>query len=361
MKFKLNTQVLTPSNASPALTSASTVSAVIQMQKLRLEGFWVDFKYTNHGTAPADGGPDGAAGFIKEIRLRVNDRAGARNAVKITGPGVLSFVQNNVGYLGRASSFSYGNDVHLVAGATYQVMIYVPIRPLWMEEPFGNLMSIPMDNTQLNENAVIEVDIRSASEVQQTNLSTASTIKITAVLRDVAPNVPYITSELVSDKFKPTTTSGARFELPQAGFLTQLLIQGYSSDTYATTVTRADTLSSGGFLSFEYGRNVERKYYRELLQETNDLTRFANPGASGSDLAKRVFTDEYFVDFITDTPQGNAFSVESLPNLNADALGGDRAAIVFADYANAAYQAVITRHSILAKSLGELKQLLVAI
>jgi hypothetical protein len=60
-----------------------------------------------------------------------------------------------------------------------------------------------------------------------------------------------------------------------------------------------------------------------------------------------MLTGESFFDFLTDLPGLDAFSLARVPDLNTDALGGDKFRHVFNDLASASRPAHFTYHKIL--------------
>jgi hypothetical protein len=352
---------LSPSATLANLTAAQTVTARIKQERRRLEALLLVFKATTAAASSNNG--DGLAGLIKEIRVRVNDVLGSRNMIQVSGPGLLSFNRNNFGWLDRNTYASYQTGT-LAASSAHTVAFYIPVRHPSIAEPYGNLLSLPLSSNFLKDDPIVEIEFHQGTTVFNTTPTTplSPNIKLYSILREVPDSVPYIPSELRTDTLNADAAANKKyFDFSSVGFLTQCLLQGYSSQTYGNAVTRASLLSAGGLLTVEYGRNAIRKFDDDTIQLLNDMSqdqRTIVPADTA--LSTRQFAGEYMLDFLTDHPNSDAFSPMSMLNLNTEALGGDKCRIVL-DTMPANTQARITYHKLLARTAAALKDLAVAI
>ena len=344
--------------AAPA--TATTLRARIPRQRRRLEGMMLTVTFTN-AAAMTGAAADSYAGGVKEIRLNINDARGKRNMIQVNGPALLSLIQNEGVQLDRYAIYGYGQAL-THAASNYVVNFFIPCAHPQIAEPFKALTSLPLSSDFLADDPELQIDFRSTTaggEWATTNGPTAIACKLTAILRDAPDTLPYLPSEIVTDRFVATATSQARYDVANSGFLTGLLIQGYSATTYDDTITRVDPVSAGGRLRLDYGQEIFKETYPEALIGLNDMSRACAviKGAVSIETDKRLFTGEYFFDFLTEAAGQDNFSIYSALNLNPQALGGDRLKLIFNDLASASYLVQITHHKLLASTWNELKQL----
>lgn len=357
MRFPNLVDTLAPSpDSNPGTFSAAkTYTFRIGQQRRRLDAILLQLSVTNDASTAANA--DGVSGLVKEVRVIANDVLGKRNVVKCPGSALIAYVRNNLGRLDRytQSAMGAGSAGTLTASATMLCHFWIPLRALFIQEPYANLTSLPLSSSWIKEDVIVEVDLRAASEVYSAGAPTASAIGAVALYRDVPDNIPYIPSELITDPISFGAAARQEYQFGQSGFLTQALIQGYVSATYANTATRVQLLSAAGILSFEYGRTVLRRGPESLLRAINDYSQNVvgaegNGLITGNQMERRTPIGEVMFDFVTDFPETDAFSIFSILNLSKDALGGDVARIVWSDWANTGYQGRITYHKLLPRS-----------
>jgi len=345
-----------PSGSLTSIASAQTLTARIKQEKKRLEAVVLIVKTASAVTTGVV--EDGPPGLVKEIRLRVNDVLGQRNAVKVSGPGLLSFLRNNFGFLDR-NTFQAYQTLH-VASTVWTFCFYIPLRHPMFAEPYGNLLSLPLSAAFVKDDPILEVDLCAGAEVWAGTLPASATVRAMAILRDIPDSVPYIPSELITDTLNADSAAAKKtFEFPSVGFLTQVLAQGYSAQTYAATVDRASLLTTTtGLLTLEVGRNKIRTFDDDSVNALNDLSQLQMKAVSGDIMSNRSFLGEYFIDLLSDHPGSDAFSAASVINLNTDALGGDKCRLIF-DTMPLNVQARITYHKLLARTPEAIKPLMV--
>jgi hypothetical protein len=377
MRFKgiKDTLQLAPTGTL-TLTAAQTVTGRIRQEPFRLEYILLVMRFITVGTASTALGPDAIAGLVKNIRVRVNDTIGNRVVVNVTGPAVLSYVKNQIGKLDRHTQAGYfhpGAVTDVALNTTYEIGYMVPLRCLGVAEPFGNFTSLPLSGKFMKEDATLEIDLRPSSEILTGTVVTGATLEAFTQMRAVPDDQPYIPSELITTPVSFAAAGRQAHELASSGWLTGLLIQGYSSTTYAATGTRVNPLAAGGSLLVEYGRDIVCRTSYVAAQMVNDWSQdnsllvptltaaLPSYGVGATDvLSKRAMPGEMFLDFLSDGPDVDSWSVASALNLNALG-GGDRCRVTFDTWASANYLANITHHKFLPRAASEMAALAVGI
>lgn len=350
---------IVPALEGAPATTAATVRFRISRQPRRLEAIrlrvtlTVASAITLASSTLAQAG--GLATILDEVRVRVTDERGPRTQTQVRGMSLLSFVQNTHGGVDRFSQVAYAT-AGFPASGTVSIYYYIPIRHGQVAEPFGNLLSIPLD--RIGEDVYVEASLNALASVVSAGITAAPTIALQAVYREVPNTVGYIPSELRSETWVPTTTANVPYEFSNTGFLTGFLLQGYTTSSGA----RAAVLASGGRFRLEYGRDNRGSIDEGFLQATNDLSKPTYPNdataiATGGVLQNRNFTGESFFDLISDYPGSDAFAINSGLNLDSDALGGDKLRLFFNDYAATTVSTIITSHRLLPASIAQLKDL----
>lgn len=342
-------------------TAAQTISYRIKQENRRLEWILFSFRETTGASAPTSN-QDGLAGRVKEIRLRVNDQKNSRMAVQVRGPAALSFARNNLERLDRETQRGYASAA-LANSVSSWTHIPILLRHPLFNEPFGNQLSLPLGK-QLKDDPTLEIDLRADAEVHSLNAPTGLVAVLTFGYREVPEDVPYIPSELRTDTFDVSAAGKATFEMGSVGVLTQLMIQGYNSKTYANNIQRAVLADFPNLISVEYGRQLARRNTFHALQAINDYSQDTYPNDSASSsaaLTARNISGESFYDFLADLPIQDAWSINSCFNLDPYAMGGDKFRVIWNDWSSASNQAVITYHRLLPSDIGQLRGLTVGV
>lgn len=361
MLYAKRKDIILPQTA-PAGTGAQTLRFLIKQERRRLEAFTFRLTLTAAGAIASGAAWGGMAGIVKEIRLVVNDGpagGGQRNLVQVTGPACLSYVRQLGLNLDRATQSAYASS-GFAAGSTYQLNFFVPIRHPSFQEPLGNVLAYPLSSTYTANDVYVEVDlfdIAAAGTVFTANPPTYSSSITPALVQthlvEIPDSFPYIRSEFRTDTgFSTNATANVPYEFTSGGFLTGFLLQGFSA-ALGNATTRSTILSTNGQYRIEYGREVLMKSDEQFQQGLNDLSAVQvypdNAAAviASSTLLNRMFVGESFFDFLTDLPGLDAFSLASCPDLNTDALGGDKFRIVFNDLASSSRPIHVTYHKLL--------------
>lgn len=358
--FPARKDIVLPQTA-PSGTAAQTLRFLIKQEKRRLEAFTVKLRLTTTATAPTGAAWAGLAGVVKEIRLVANDGpagGGQRNVVQVTGPGCLSYVRQLGANIDRQTQVCYGSSGFPVS-TTLELSFYVPVRHLGISEPLANVLSLPLSSKFLANDVYVEVDlydIGAAGTVFTANppgYASSQPALVQVHLREVDEMFPYLRSEFRTDTgFSSNATANVPYEFTSGGFLTGFLVQGFSA-ALGNATTRSTLLSSGGQFRLEYGREVIAKTDEAFQQALNDISipevypDNAAAVIANATLPNRMFTGESFFDFLTDLPNGDAFALASCPDLNTDALGGDKFRLVFNDLASSSRPVHITYHKLL--------------
>lgn len=362
--FSARKDIVLP-QTNPSGSSAQTIRFLIKQEKRRLEAFTFKLRLTTLASAITGAAWGGLAAVVKEIRLVINDGpagGGQRNVVQVTGIGCLSFVRQLGANIDRQTQVGYASSGFPVS-TTVELSFYVPLRHIGFAEPLGNVLSVPLSSKFMATDAYVEVDLNDigtaatpSGPVFSTNAPTYASTQPALVqthLREVDEMFPYIRSEFRTDTgFSSNATANVPYEFTSGGFLTGFLVQGFDQALAAGAV-RSRLLSSGGQFRVEYGREVLMKTDEAFCQALNDVSipevypDVAAAIVTSATLQNRMFTGESFFDFLTDLPNGDAFSLASVPDLNTDALGGDKFRLVFNDLASASRPVHITYHKLL--------------
>lgn len=358
--FAARKDIVLPQTA-PSGTSAQTIRFLVKQEKRRLEAVTFKLRLTTASSAITGAAWGGLAGVVKEIRIVINDGpagGGQRNVVQVTGIGALSFVRQLGGNIDRQTQIGYASS-GFPTSTTVELSYYVPIRHLGIAEPLANVLSLPLSSKFMATDVYVEVDlwdIAASGTVFTTNppsYASTSPALVQTHLREVDEAFPYVRSELRTDTgFSTNATANVPYEFTSGGFLTGFLVQGFSA-ALTNTVTRSTLLSTGGQFRIEYGREVLMKTDEAFQQALNDLSvpevYPSNAAAiiTSATLQNRMFDGESFFDMLTDLPNGDAFSLASVPDLNTDALGGDKFRLVFNDLASSSRPVHVTYHKLL--------------
>jgi hypothetical protein len=343
MLFSKRKDIVLPQN-QPSGTGAQTLTFTVKQERRRLEAITFSLQVAEASTTTHNTWA-GPAGVVKAIRIIANDGpagGGQRNIVEVTGPALLSYIRQVGLNIDRATQDGYATSIPAGTGArTFTLSYYVPIRNPLLQEPFGNVLALPLSSTYLASDVQVQVDLYdigasgiifgTAAGAYGSNAAILQTHLV-----ETPDSFPYIRSELRTDTgVSFNSTGNVPYEFVSGGFLTGFLAQGFttlSSGALQRTSTRPTTLlSSGGVYRVEYGREILIRTNDNLMVNLNDLsTPEVYPSASQSIssgtnyLQARMMPGEVFFDFLTDLPGQDAFSLASCPDLNTDALGGDK-------------------------------------
>lgn len=367
--FASRKDIVLPQTA-PSGTSSQTIRFLVKQEKRRLEAITFKLRLTMAAAAATGAAWGGLAGVVKEIRIVINDGpagGGQRNVVQVSGIGALSYVRQIGANIDRQTQVGYATTgFPLGTSTTLELSYFIPIRHLGIAEPLANVLSLPLSSKFMATDVYVEVDlwdIAANGTVFTANPPTfanQSPALVQTHLREVDEAFPYIRSELRTDTgFSTNATANVPYEFTSGGFLTGFLVQGFSA-ALGNAVTRSTLLSSGGQFRLEYGREVLMKSDEAFQQALNDIsipevypdsglaiTSTSTASVPDGRLQNRMFTGESFFDFLSDLPNGDAFSLASVPDLNTDALGGDKFRIVFNDLASSSRPMHITYHKLL--------------
>ncbi len=348
--------------AAPAATTTTNnaVQFTLARKQLRLEAVLVEITGTTatHTTPTSDA----LANLAKRIRLRVNDSLSSRNAVDVSGPGTLSYCRQNDWRVGRDMQEAISRLTTQVGA--FKAHWWVPIRPPGIQEPAGNYFSIPLD--RLNEDPVIEVDLGSVADIGATlTLTGTLTCNLHFKYRNTPTDFLYIPTQLRTDqKTWDDANSTQTWDIPADGFLTQLLMQHYQSATARGAVLNSATDQ----WILKQGLYDRQAWTDSSLQSLNDQSQMTYPeGAfcvrsSAADPAEANlpnFSNEGFLDFLSDTPGTDAFSVNSIIDLrdlsNRASIVGDKIGTAGTPQTQFTYHKILPRR---VEDLGALTQLL---
>jgi hypothetical protein len=358
MLFDQVTDILkvNPSGTLASLTANQVVTVDFKQEQRRLEAIIVAVGATTG--AGAAGNHDGYAGLIKQIRLKVKDVSGDRNMIRVSGPALLSYVRNMTGFIDRQSFRSC--SISQIASLAQSVCFFIPVRHMGIAEPYGHVTSLPLSSTFLGGEPRLEIELNPAASVWSAGAPAAATVKVLGIFREVPESLPYVPHELVTEDWTPGSAAKQIYPLDGPGFLASVFVMGYNNIAYSNAIQRISLLAAGGTLMYDYGRQTRRKYDDDFIMCLNDQTQLQLQAVAADNLTNRQYAGEYFIDFLTDYLGQDAFSINSLQNLNTDALSGDKARLVFDTFAGN-YLARITTSKFLARTKAALDALKIAI
>jgi hypothetical protein len=282
MLYRRKRDILSPVT-QPTGTAAQTLTFRIKQEARRLDGFILNIALTNNATAPTGAAWGGLAGIVKEIRVRVQDVLGSRNAVQVSGIGLLGWWRNMLGRLDRYNQTTYATAgmPNTASEATSYISYFVPLRHPLVQEPYGNFLALPLSSKFLGDDVIVEVDlwdIGAAGTVITANPPSfpANAAQLMTFVREVPEEYGYIPSELRSDMFAPSSVANAAYEFTSNGYLTSALVQGLSATAFGNAVTRASNHSVGGSVRFEYGREIFSLVAVSAWSIANAFLKFAS-------------------------------------------------------------------------------------
>jgi hypothetical protein len=309
---------------SLAAGPGAVLTGIIKQQRRRLEsvGIVVTQNAANTPTGPT---ADSWARLVSRIQIRINDAFGSRDLVDVNGASVLKEYQYLGGTHPAQTQFFIANTA--TVAVTPEICYRVDLRHPQLEEPAGNLTSIPL--YQLNEDMQVIVTMGANLDIASSGVTVGATVRMVLIYRDTVAG-EYIGGEVKTIGAALPTNTGivaagtSIIEIASNGVLSSLLMEGFTS---ATGLVTGSLLASGdSSMSFYYGREVLRKIH-------DSVSRFLSgplPGVGGvnvgggfSALVNRP--GEYFLDFADDQPMINAFSMASAVNLTGIVRGGDTA------------------------------------
>ncbi len=364
MVFTRKKEFINLSSGSVALGSSAQWR--LSRQPRRLESLLLRVNFTTDSSAATASKVSARFGIlaaIKRIKFHVNDRAGNRDCIDLTGANLASFLTNVGVKLDRNTLQAM--PAGLVVSTAYTATFRIPMRHPQVAEPFGNFLSIPLDESNLNDDPYLQVDFETSGNLLSAGAISGVAAKVQAIYREVpivsgspARKTPYLPWELSQTVIAPST---ARFtyEFPTVGVLTGFLLQAYDTTTFAGTFP----LTSTGSYQLKYGTD-QLEETDDLFQEAaNDSSRDPFPAvlSGATTLPTMQPRQESFFDFFTEEDGQDAYSVNSTINLDSKVLAGDKLRLTFADLADTSTTVEITSHRLLPNSLDELKLLAVAV
>lgn len=285
-----------------------------------VEAIFIRARVTQTG-AIATASADGLLGIIKNIQLKISDGADSRNPVDCSGRLLL---ERHLQISGNLST-----DVADAKDATTAVTRNIDY-PLYMvlpqaESPLSEMFILPV--TRYNVNPVLSITIASQSDIDVNGTPTfAATVdlSITVIRRQITvAQFPVLDWDLteVSKDFTTTVTT-ERFELPQPGNYTGILIATQTSSSARGNVApNAGTLTEGDW-SLEFLSNKLRRFRLKDLELENQLS--ITP--VDQDL---YFAGSYYLDFLSDRPGATtADDLGSILSVNAASGTGARFNII---------------------------------
>lgn len=355
------TEVKTLTVPNYTMGAQQTATLRIPQQKRRLAAILVELIYTQTvvGTITLDGNWN----LIPEIRLKVNDKLGARNAVQASASQLLLWAFDQTGQVPRQSLQNRAS----ITATTQKLSVPIYLRHPAIGEPVGNLLAMPLN--ELNDDVILEVDYVGGASATGVGASAQPTVMLsmraTLCYVDTEANLGYIPTELVNNSWTVTGAGASSFDLANSGFVSSV-----SLDTYTTyPATRAAM-----FTAYDHAYQVKlgsinrKEFFPESLQAINDMQ--VGPGnieAAASGLVSLLYSassvlsgplvTHYALDFLFDETNEGAFSPASLLNANTVQLGGDKIRLIGTNFSAGGTIRVLT-HKFVTPNYNDLKALI---
>lgn len=361
------TDIVQP-DSQPSGTAALTRTFRIKREPRRIDNIKIKVRLDQGAVAATGAAWAGAAGVVKEIRVRIADGGTTRNVFQVTGPALLSFAQfATVENLDRNTLMAYRSSGFPVS-ITHEITYTLNFSDVRLEDPFRHVTGLPL--WLLGDDVIVEVDlwdIAAAGTVFTANPPTYNATNALLALvryREGTESLPYIPIEVRTDTgFAPGTTSNVPYEFSSIGFLTAFMVQTYSAQAMAAAVTRSTLLAANGLFRLEYGRKVVERTDVPFKTAEQDLMREVQPDnalciGTGGTLQANNFAGEFYWDFLRDSPGTAAFSVRSVVDLRQEALAGDKFRLFLNDLAATTRGIHITTHRLLPNTTKDLDALM---
>lgn len=338
-----------------------TYSLRIPQQKRRLAGLLVELIYTQ--TAVGTITLDGNWNLIPEIRLKVNDKLGARNAVQASASQLLLWAFDQTGQVPRQSLQSRAS----ITATTQKLSVPIYLRHPAIGEPVGNLLAIPLN--ELNDDPILEIDVVGGASATGVGASAQPTamlgLRVTLLYVDTEANLAYLPTELVNNSWTVSGAGASSFDVANSGFLSSISLDTYSA--YPGTRAALFTANDHAY-QVKIGSINRKEFFPEALQAINDMqVGFGNMEAAGVGLVSLLYSSgsvlagplvtHHALDFLFDESNEGAFSPASLLNANTVQLGGDKIRLMGTNFSAGGMVRVLT-HKFVTPNYNDLKSLI---
>ncbi len=329
--------------AAGALAAKSTLKArVPRRANLRLERIGIRVRASTIAAA-ATYNQDNFPGMVEQVRLQISDPQ-TRNWCAIDGPSLVELqLLNNIPVDPLTATFRARSTYTYTAtlGTEVSTLFNVFVRPPCLNEPGGNLLSIPM--SQLAGDATLEIDLRAVTEVFATNAPNTFTVTAVAYYRDTqGAAVEYIRSDLISRQAIPATTGKTYIELQGDGYPLELLMRVYNSATYGSAIQVLQPTVANSLVQLSRGRIIGPSATWE--QFNVDADSYSPPpttfnGASSS--SYYWMPGRFYWSPLREPIAINPLSVNSVAPWRMGAVEEEKVRVNFENWASASYAAQV--------------------
>ena len=355
------TEVKTITSAAFTMGALQTFSLRIPQQKRRLAAMLVELIYTETvvGTITLDGNWN----LIPEIRFKVNDKLGARNAVQASAAQLILWAYDQTGNIPRQSLQSRA----CITASTQKLSVPIFFRHPAVGEPVGNLLALPLN--ELNDDPILEIDVVGGASATGVGASAQPTaglgLRVTLCYVDTEANLGYIPTELLNNTWTVSGSGPSSFDLANSGFVSSISLDTYT--TYPTTRAAMFTANDHAY-QVKIGSINRKEFFPESLQAINDFqVGVGNMEAAGVGLVSLIYSSggvllgplatHYALDFLFDESNAGAFSPASLLNANTVQLGGDKIRLIGTNFSAGGTVRVLT-HKFATPNANDLKALI---
>lgn len=307
---------------SASATAPSNVVQSLDRNPVWLEGFTINLKavVSNHavtGASAAEANIYGLAGLLKEIRLQVNDTAN-RYAVASNGPALLELAMSERVPL-SAETLALVEDAVPTQNVTHYLSIPCWIVPPYIEDPVGSYLGIPLFALKQDPTLEIVWEPYTSLFTLASGGSFTVTAEVELHLREVRDrNLQYYPSEILTERFPWTAAGKKEYQVPESGYLVELLGQSQVSSTAKGNPQNADT---DAWTIYHGPTPIWQKsvWGAHMAAERERLQSVAR--VSGA-LGITTLNSNLFANFAADRPDAGAFNLVSARNMNTLTGGG---------------------------------------
>jgi hypothetical protein len=326
-----------------ALAAKTTIKArVPRRANLRLERIGIRVRALTIAAA-ATYNQDNFPGMVEQVRLQVSDPQ-TRNWCAIDGPSIVEMQLSNNIPLDPLSSLFRARTIYAYSstlGTEVTTLFNVFVRPPCLNEPGGNLLSIPM--SQLAGDATLEIDLRAAAEVFGANAPNTFTVTAVAYYRDTqGAAVEYIKSDLISRQAIPATTGKTYIELQGDGYPLEMLMRVYNSATYGSGVQVLQPTVANSLVQLSRGRVIGPSATWEQFNMDSDSYGPPVTVQNGAASSQYYFMPgRIYWSPLREPIALNPLSVNSVAPWRMGAVEEEKVRVNFENWANASYAAQV--------------------
>lgn len=274
---------------------------------------------------------DGLLNILKRVTLNVTDGARTRNAVDLTGPGLMS-LNMKVANIDAVTANTILISQTIGAAVDFALTYTIWFRPPHIDDPEASMFLLPVN--RYSSNPLLTLYIGASSDIDQAASPTFDldtgllTVAIVVNRRQVGvASWPIYDTELIEQNVAyPNSGPNQVFELPTPGAFTGILIRGFNGAPPAQTASYL--ITANGDYRIQVLGTVLRRLQPVMIQTENDINIGAVQIGNAPYPNVPTTVGETFFDFL-DVSQGRTVGdMGSVLDVNALPTAGARAQII---------------------------------